>query len=274
MTDIESTRPIDYALVPKSDLTRAQAFALTEKIRTATVEVWRLLAEAYRTKAHGALGYKTWDAYVQHEFDMSRTHAYRLLTQAWVTEALEEAAGVELPAGTVSARQAAELKPHLGEVTDTVMEATAGKRKDARPEIVEAVVEAALPCRARATNESESPGEDSALAKVSAPAPHTERLTVEVSTGIAVAARQVASNLNLSLSDWHRTIFEAAAEGLLAPAAAPDPKAVAKVVPDGKAAETRARSQRTTREAPADCKHPVNQRIGDTCMVCGRTVKG
>lgn len=44
-----------------------EARALTAKIRRATDDLWNLIVKAYQTRAWSALGYPSWDLYVQKE---------------------------------------------------------------------------------------------------------------------------------------------------------------------------------------------------------------
>lgn len=91
-------------------LTKAAARKLTDRIAMATGLLWQMVAEAHEREAWRALGYDSWQAYVDAEFQISRSQAFRLLTQARVVGELV-AAGAE-PADAavaVSARQAAVL---------------------------------------------------------------------------------------------------------------------------------------------------------------------
>lgn len=92
---------------PVPALTKAGARKLTARIADAVGELWSLLAEAHDREAWRVLGYDSWAAYVDAEFDISRGQSYRLLDQARVTLALEAAVGEPV---TVSGRQAAVLK--------------------------------------------------------------------------------------------------------------------------------------------------------------------
>lgn len=88
-------------------LTKHAARVLTDRIAAAADYLWQLLAQAHDGGAWRALGYDTWGAYVDAEFDISRGQAYRLLDQARVAGALEAAVGEPV---AVSARQAAVLR--------------------------------------------------------------------------------------------------------------------------------------------------------------------
>lgn len=125
--------------LPVRLLTETQARRLTKRIREAAETVWADLLTAREGKAHEALGYRTWDAYIAEEFGMSDRNARYLLDQGRVTMALREAvadgAGSALPA--VSARTAAAVKPKLAKVKERV----AAETKDLPAAEVPAVVD-------------------------------------------------------------------------------------------------------------------------------------
>lgn len=52
--------------------TQEQARALTDRIKVAVEGTWLLIQEAYTSRAWAALGYATWDAYVEAEFRTAR----------------------------------------------------------------------------------------------------------------------------------------------------------------------------------------------------------
>lgn len=99
------------------------ARALTERIRNATQHVCLLLMEAHEGRAWSALGYRTWERYVKREFGLSRSRSYELLDQGRVIAELQSAAGMsEIP--DISAYAAGQIKPYLGEVTQSIRERT------------------------------------------------------------------------------------------------------------------------------------------------------
>lgn len=71
-------------------LNESEARKLTERIKTAADDLWRLLYEAHERQAWKPLGYGTWAVYVEAEFDMKRRHSYRLLEHAEKMLALED----------------------------------------------------------------------------------------------------------------------------------------------------------------------------------------
>lgn len=131
---------MSLALVPEpGDLTPDEAQVLTAKIKAHVTQAWLLITEAHDRRAYKALGYDTFAAYVEAEFDMKRAHAYRLINQGRVIAELAHAAGVSTlvdtddvsPMGdtgtmvpSVTEREARDLKPVLpavaGDVRDRV----------------------------------------------------------------------------------------------------------------------------------------------------------
>ena len=105
--------------IQKTEITKAQARKLTDRIKSAADELWSLLLEAHEGKAWKSLGYTTWDAYIAAEFDMGRSQSYRLLDQARVTKAIEAAAGVP-HGGQITERVARDIKPVIEEVTQEI----------------------------------------------------------------------------------------------------------------------------------------------------------
>src|SRR5690349_8365977 len=62
-------------------LTDVEARQLTDQIKDTADQLWKLLLRAYEGKAWTALGYQTWEAYTNAEFDMRRDYAYKVLRQ-------------------------------------------------------------------------------------------------------------------------------------------------------------------------------------------------
>lgn len=125
----------------RANLNFDEASALTDRIRTTTESLWSLLLEAHERKAWTALGYDTWQGYVETEFGMHRRTSYKLLDQARVIAAIGEAAGV-CPIGhiDISEYAARELKPVLPALTDEIRTRIEQGEKPA--EAVRAVVKA------------------------------------------------------------------------------------------------------------------------------------
>jgi hypothetical protein len=103
-----------------SPLTSAEARELTEAIRENVVTTSELLLEAHDRQAWRVLGYRSWSEYLATEFDVSRSHSYRLLDQARVMGELREATGDDEL--SLSTREASALRPDMSEVVPRVRE--------------------------------------------------------------------------------------------------------------------------------------------------------
>lgn len=102
------------SIVPAKPLGKAEARALTERIRKHIDAAWADITRAYEGKAWKAMGYSSWEAYVKAEFDMSRRRSYQLLDQGRVIHAIEEATGENVHHGTqIPERVARELKDDI-----------------------------------------------------------------------------------------------------------------------------------------------------------------
>lgn len=123
-----------------AQLDEHRARQLTDRIRQAADDLWALLLQAYEGGAWTALGYRTWEAYVRAEFDMSRARAYQLVDQGFVLRELEKAAGVSTTVD-ISEREARDLKPHLEVVKDAIRQAVENVPEERVAEIVTEVVE-------------------------------------------------------------------------------------------------------------------------------------
>jgi hypothetical protein len=98
-------------------MNKAEATAITERIRKHIDAAWADITRAYEGKAWKAMGYSSWEAYVKAEFDMGRSRSYQLLDQGRVIQALREATGKVSTSVDVSEAAARELKPDLPAVT-------------------------------------------------------------------------------------------------------------------------------------------------------------
>src|SRR5215472_4396695 len=120
-------------------LDRNDAQLLTQKIRSAANEVCMLLLEAYERKAARALGYPSWEAYVEREFGFSRSRSYEFLDQGRVIRSIvAEVAMSGMP--DISTRAALEIKAHLAEVIDEARVRARDVAETDVPRVVEAVV--------------------------------------------------------------------------------------------------------------------------------------
>lgn len=91
---------IDLAVAgqPVEHLDAAQARRLTDRIRDRLGDLKELVLLAYEGQIHLALGYTSWEGYVDGELGIARSHSYRLLDAARAERGLTELVG----AGAVS----------------------------------------------------------------------------------------------------------------------------------------------------------------------------
>lgn len=145
------TAPLQLTL-----LDEREARDLTDRIKATAEQLWTLLLEAHDRQAWHALGYGTWSAYIDAEFDMGRAHAYRLLDQARVIRALE---AVVSPDGDtpvhVTEAEARDIKPVLDEVVEEVAARTEAEPDRPPAEVVAEVVEKAR-AKKRAPDDAEA----------------------------------------------------------------------------------------------------------------------
>ena len=138
-------------------LTESEARRLTEEIKNHTNALWLLIQRAHKGKAYLALGYGSFEEYARTEFDISRSYAYKLLNQANVIAAIETV----IPEGTqitLTAGQAAEIKPVLPEVLASIEERTADLDSSEAGAMIEQIMREQ---RDRATTAAEDEAEDS-----------------------------------------------------------------------------------------------------------------
>lgn len=112
---------------------------LTEQIKHATRQVCLLLHEAHRRRAWQALGYPSWEGYVQGEFGLSKSRSYELLDQSRVIRAMQAAAGTSATP-EISAYCAEQIKPYLPEMIERVRVMTIGTSEREALSIVHEVV--------------------------------------------------------------------------------------------------------------------------------------
>jgi hypothetical protein len=127
---------IDLAMPP---LNESEAKEITERIRTTTNVLYLLIKRAHAGRAWAALGYGTFEEYVNEEFKMSRSYAYRLLSQANVIEAIEAKApeGTKIHIGEGISR---DLKKVLPDVLSEVEERTTGLDQDQAGAVIEDII--------------------------------------------------------------------------------------------------------------------------------------
>jgi hypothetical protein len=74
---------------------KAAALKITAEIKSWSATLWLKIEEAHRGQAWRALGYESWAAYLDAEFDISRSRGYQLVNHAHAVRALAAAGGVE-----------------------------------------------------------------------------------------------------------------------------------------------------------------------------------
>lgn len=159
--------PVETTEVEAPGLTMQQAKRLTERIRNGMEAVGMMLLEAYDKRAHQALGYDTWETYVDVEFRMSRQESYKQIDKGRVIAGIAEASGItqaKEASQFLSVRAAAVLKADVtnaareitrdvqkGSNWDTAIKAAVAKRTPA-PELsqpVQQALPAAMPAPVR-----------------------------------------------------------------------------------------------------------------------------
>jgi hypothetical protein len=136
-----------------------EARRITDRIKAGLDELWALLLEAHERRAWAALGYGTWEAYVQGEFAMSRQQSYRLLDQGRVIREIRAVVEPVSPMGdtTVSEREARDLAPDLPEVVDEVRDEVDKLGPEPEPEQVADAVKDVVTRRRRSWARPEDP---------------------------------------------------------------------------------------------------------------------
>jgi len=116
-------------------LNEKSARALTQRIRDSAEVLWSLLLKAHDGKAWKALGYGSWAAYVEGEFDMTKQRANQLIRHARFAGQLTEVTGVET---TVSTLPEGATRTLTEDQRDEVVERVRSERIP--PEQVEVIV--------------------------------------------------------------------------------------------------------------------------------------
>jgi hypothetical protein len=94
-------------------LDEAEARTLTDEVKTDAAALWSKLLRLYEGGAHTTLGYSSWAAYCAAEFDMGKSHAYRILDAARVVDAVPQL-------GTAPEAVAREMVPVLRDDPDAI----------------------------------------------------------------------------------------------------------------------------------------------------------
>lgn len=126
--------------VDSVDMNEQQAREITESIKAASVAVYVLIAKAHEGKAYKALGYSSFEEYVNTEFDLSRNRAYQLLNLSNTIKAIESVTpeGTEVKLTEIQAR---DIKRELPKITERIKEETSGYDKDDSEDIVQSIIE-------------------------------------------------------------------------------------------------------------------------------------
>jgi hypothetical protein len=86
----------------------SEARRLTDEVKRDAQALWTKLLRLYEGGAHQALNYPSWAAYCEAEFEIGKSHAYRLLEAGHVLAALEAHSPMGDSVG-LNERQAREL---------------------------------------------------------------------------------------------------------------------------------------------------------------------
>ena len=115
-----------YTITRDGALSKADARALTDKVKRSATELWADLLALYNGNAHTALGYSSWAVYCQVELELSQRPAYYMLNAARVMDQLPNGPSRDASEPWVTAlprneRVARELTPALktGDVAQT-----------------------------------------------------------------------------------------------------------------------------------------------------------
>jgi len=129
-------------------MTEDEARIITADIKAWAGTLWQKLKQAYDGQAWRALGYGSWRDYIDTEFDMGKSQAYRLLTHANAVYEIAEAAGLDpdelSPAGdTLTERVTRDLDVEaVVEAVRAAMASIEPGAKATRQEITERIVKA------------------------------------------------------------------------------------------------------------------------------------
>lgn len=157
-------------------MNKAEAQAITDRIRGHIDAAWSDIERAFEGKAWKALGYASWGSYVRDEFDMSRRHSYRLIDQARVIHEIAKAAGEDVTHGSqIPERVAREIKADLPAVTAEIKQ-----RVEAGEEPAKAVAETVAAARETKQEKTVPPGAEKPAPKTAAPRVDVEALQAEL----------------------------------------------------------------------------------------------
>lgn len=239
-----------------------------------------LVFEARERETWKGCGFSTWTAYVEGELGMSTRNALNLIEQAEAFLEIEHETG-ERPSAPPSQREAKDRRQRASkpasEPEDAVLadEPTGSALPVATPSVVE------VPARIVADpNTGEAPDvgwaprqlplwlEDlwSPIEKAADEAGVDPELWVRQAVEAALAGKIP------HVEQRRARVAELAAQGLSERAIAERAGVSKTMVQKDKAAIAGQRSVGFEERSQSECKHPVGQRLGGTCMVCGASV--
>jgi len=103
-------------------LNREEAESLTVEIQKTGTRLWEFVYKAWDGEIWVAMERSSWKEYVEKDLRFSESYSFRILNQAKVIMAIEEATD-DLPTGesvNITEHQARTIKPHLEEVTERI----------------------------------------------------------------------------------------------------------------------------------------------------------
>lgn len=113
------------SLIATTRFSADAARQLTDEVKADAAALWAKLLRLYEGGAHTMLGYASWAAYCAAEFDMGKSHAYRMLDAARVVDALPRSPNGERLSEGVARELAAVLRDdpeQLQEVWEELVE--------------------------------------------------------------------------------------------------------------------------------------------------------
>lgn len=123
--DAEGNEVVTEINFSSPELDEDGAREITDRIRTTSNVLYLLVKRAHAGKAYKALGYSSFESYVNSEFNFSKVYAYRLLNQANFIEAIE----ARVPEGT-EIRVTEPISRKLKKVLPELLEELEGRVSD------------------------------------------------------------------------------------------------------------------------------------------------
>jgi hypothetical protein len=140
------------AQITTVEMTKSCARDLTDRIKAAVDDVADMLHRAHEGRAWAALGYESWKAYCETEFQMSKQHSYRLLDFVEVRNVIVASHPGVTPTSEKPVRVLTRLEPHQQPVVwARAVEIADGEQPTAK-QVEQAVVEVLPPKKKRSDN--------------------------------------------------------------------------------------------------------------------------